>query len=73
MINFLIFTYSEDYFLFPQLSKSILDSLRPVMQLNTELLSFVDSKEKAIEYLKEQYSFKHSIDIPNLLSEQYQI
>lgn len=73
IINFLIFAYSEDYFLSPQLSKSILDSLRPVMQLNTELLSLVDSKNKAMEYLKEQYSFKHSIDIPNLLSEKYQI
>ena len=73
LINFLIFAYSEDYFLSPLLSQSTLDSIKPVMQLNTELLSLVDNKEKALDYLKEQFSFKHRNDIPNLLSKQYHI
>lgn len=72
VINFIIFAYTEDYFISPTISEQILNQMFTVASKSTDLISstpFVN----AVDIVKEHYSFNEMQTIPNILSKEYQI
>lgn len=74
IINYLIFLYCEDYFVSPELSDDVLDSLKPLAGKTTEFRTdsritqkTILEKERAINSLKTREA------VPNLLSERFKL
>lgn len=72
VVNYIIFAYTEDFFMFPDLSADIISQLKKVASKSPELISsypFADGMNTATEH----FSFDGIKTIPNILSEEYKI
>lgn len=72
VVNYIIFAYTEDFFMSPLLSEKTVAELTNVASKSTELLSsnpFV----KGIDIATKHFSFDEMNIIPNILSEEYRI
>ena len=68
-INYLIFKYSEDYFLSRTLDEECLDLLSAVAAESGIFINFGNKTRK--ELYVENYCFNKSNQIPNILGEEY--
>lgn len=75
IINYMIFAYTEDFLLSPNLDQQVLNKLKDVaaktstISLNPFNVEFSKLKESSKKHL----SFDNADQIPNILSEQYKI
>lgn len=72
VINYIVFAYTEDYFISPSVPEETLKQLLKAARKSTDLISstpFVNLIDIANEY----YSFDEMQTIPNILSEEFQI
>lgn len=72
-INYIIFAYSEDYFLSPLLPKNVRNELSSVAGKTSEGLSVLPSSEELIDCAKDIYNYDEAENIPNLLSVEYSL
>lgn len=72
VINYILFSYTEDYFLSINIPQKVLDEMLSVSGKTPELMSFTppDSR-RAIEAAKEIFNLQMRHSIPNLLSKDF--
>lgn len=73
LINYLIFLYTEDFFISPLVSNSILEKLKPVFEKTNQDFAENENILAALQKEKIKFSLRNIPDIPNLLSEDYKI
>lgn len=72
VINYILFSYSEDYFLSVTLPQNVLKELVTLSAKTPELLALAPpSTEEILEAAKEIFDFRGRQNIPNLLSNQF--
>lgn len=72
VINYILFSYSEDYFLSANISREIFDELVTLSGKTPELMTFTPpTPENALEAAKELFDFHDRSNIPNLFSKQF--
>lgn len=72
VINYILFSYSEDYFLSANISKDILDELTVLSGKTPEMLTFSPTMLKnSIDEAKKIFDYSERFDIPNLLSNKF--
>ena len=72
VINYILFSYSEDYFLSSNIPQNILKELVALSGKTPELLTLTPpSPERILEAAKEIFDFRDRQNIPNLLSRQF--
>lgn len=72
VINYILFSYSEDYFLSSNIPQNILKELVALSGKTPELLTLTPpSPERILEAAKEIFDFRDRQNIPNLLSSQF--
>ena len=72
VVNYIIFAYTEDFFMSPVLSDNTISELTKTACKSTELVSsnpLLNGVETAVEH----FSFDEMNTIPNILSEEYKI
>ena len=74
-INYILFSYTEDYFISPSVEKSILDELAALSAKSSDLLAmgYYPSQEMLHETVKNIYGFQEMDRVPNLLAEEYAV
>lgn len=72
VVNYIIFAYTEDYFMSPELSEDTIAKLTKVACKSTNLVS-LNPFANGIDTAKEHFSFTEKDSIPNILSEEFQI
>lgn len=74
VINFILFAYSEDYYLSPVINKEITDQLCEVAGKTTDIFADASTnKSQHLEATSGNYDYNARNTIPNLLSEKYAI
>ena len=74
VINYILFSYTEDYFLSVDIPQILLDELRSVSSKTPELISFIQPNlREVLEIEKENFNLQMRHNIPNLLSKEYSI
>lgn len=72
VINYILFSYSEDYFLSATLPQNVLVELVALSAKTPEFLALAPpSPEGILEAAKEIFNFRGRQNIPNLLSNQF--
>lgn len=72
IINYIVFSYSEDFFLSPLLSDETITALTEAGKNTTDLFTtspFLDPRKAICDI----YNFESAKNLPNILSEQYKI
>lgn len=72
VINYIIFAYTEDFFMSPKLSEDTITKLTKAASKSADLVS-LNPFAKGIDTATEHFSFSEINSIPNILSEEYQI
>ncbi len=72
VVNYIIFAYTEDYFMSPKLSKDTTAKLINAARKSPDLVS-LNPFANGIDTATEHFSFTEMNSIPNILSEEYQI
>ncbi len=72
-INYIVFCYSEDYYLSKSINEDVItnDNLRKVSGITG--ISFLDSGLGIIEKLRKHYTLNRAKDIPNILMKKYRV
>ena len=74
IINYILFAYTEDFFLSPDLKKETLEELNEVAGKSTEFFSFFQGgNQKKMEMVQEIYNYEEATQIPNLLLKKYKV
>ena len=74
VINYILFSYTEDYFLSINIPQTALDEILPVSGKTPELMSFTPPDlQDTLEVAKEIFNLQMRHSIPNLLSEDFAI
>lgn len=74
IINYILFSYCEDYFISPKVEKDILEKLKRLMGKTSSMLSGVPTTiDEQLEAIKKVYNFSERNIVPNLLSKEYAI
>nr|WP_317358038.1 hypothetical protein [uncultured Tyzzerella sp.] len=72
LINYIIFSYSEEYFISPEVNDEILKKLLPLAQKTSTGYSLEElTDNQKMEDLKRQFNFKERNNYPNLLSNKF--
>ena len=72
IINYIIFSYSEDYFLSPNLDKETLNKLIALSGKTPEMIGFYPTTTtQQLEGVRRIYNYEERISVPNLLSNKY--
>ncbi len=71
IINYIIFSYSEDYFLSPNLDKETLNKLMPLSGRTPEIIGFSTTTVQRLEELRKIYNYDERFLVPNLLSDKF--
>lgn len=72
IINFILFSYTEDYFLSPNISKDVIEELSEVSGMTTNMLAEVGTtKSQHLEEVIKNFDYNGRHEIPNLLSEEF--
>ena len=72
IINYIIFSYSEDYFLSPNLDKETLNKLIALSGKTPEMIGFYPTTiTQQLEGVRGIYNYEERISVPNLLSNKY--
>lgn len=72
VVNYIIFAYTEDFFMSPLLSDETVDALTKVAAKSPELMT-KNPFLNGIDIATEHFSFDEMNTIPNILSEEYKI
>ncbi len=72
VVNYIIFAYTEDFFMSPELSEDTIAKLTKTACKSTELVS-LNPFTNGIDAATEHFSYTEMNSIPNILSEEYQI
>ena len=78
IINYILFSYTDDYFYYPNLSKRIINKLTnlasktPAIKVSNSMTE-TEKKQKILYYYKKLYNYKEYIKYPNLLSKEFAI
>lgn len=74
VINYILFSYTEDYFLSPNIPKNTLDELLPLSGKTPELISLTPPNlHEVFEVEKEIFNLGERCSVPNLLLSQFGI
>ena len=74
IINYILFSYCEDYFISPKVEKDILEKLKRLMGKTSSMLSDMPTTiDEQLEAIKKVYNFSERNIVPNLLSKEYAI
>ncbi len=74
IINYIVFAYSEDYFLSPILPKEILAKLTTLAGKTTQFFSFLPATAgEFFDKVKKIYNFEEKDTVPNLLGEEFSL
>lgn len=72
IINYIIFSYSEDYFLSPNLDKETLNKLRALSGKTPEMMGFFPTTTvQQLEEVSKIYNYDECFLVPNLLSDKF--
>ena len=72
IINYIIFSYSEDYFLSPNLDKETLNKLMALSGKTSEMIGFYPTTTaQQLEGITEIYDYNEWLSVPNLLSDKF--
>lgn len=72
IINYIIFSYSEDYFLSPNLDKKVLNKLKALSGKTPEMLGFYPTTAvQKLQSIQKIYDYNEQLSVPNLLSDKY--
>lgn len=72
VINFILFSYCEDYFVSPHVSKKVLKQLNDLMGKTSSLLAtWPTTNEEQLEEIKKVYDFNARFSVPNLFSQEF--
>lgn len=78
IINYILFSYTDDYFYYPNLPKKIINKLTnlasktPAIKVPNSMTE-TEKKQKILYYYKKLYNYKEYIKYPNLLSKEFAI
>ncbi|WP_367567210.1 hypothetical protein [Lacrimispora sp.] len=74
IINFILFSYTEDYFLSPNISKDVIGELSEVSGKTTNMLADAGTtKSQHLEEISNNFDYNDRYKIPNLLLEEFAI
>ncbi len=72
IINYIIFSYSEDYFLSPSLGKETLNELISLSAKTSEMISFCPTTEyQQLDGIRKVYDYADRFSVPNLLLDKF--
>lgn len=72
IINYIIFAYTEDYFLSPDLDEKVLNKLMPLSGKTSEMIGFYPTTiDQRIEGIRKIYDFDERFSTPNLLTQDF--
>lgn len=72
IINYILFSYTEDYFLSAKLPKNVLENLRALSGKTPEFSALApQSSEIVLKNAKEIFDFSDRDSVPNMLSNQF--
>lgn len=72
IINYIIFSYSEDYFLSPNLGKETLNKLMSLSGKTPEMIGFyLTTESQQLEGIKKIYDYDGRFSVPNLLLDKF--
>ena len=72
IINYIIFSYSEDYFLSPNIDKEILNKLIALSGKTPEMIGFYPTTTaQQLEGVRKIYDYDERFSVPNLLSDKF--
>lgn len=72
IINYIIFSYSEDYFLSPNLDKETLNKLMSLSGKTPEMIGFYPTTVfEQLEGIREIFDYSERFSVPNILSDKY--
>lgn len=72
IINYIIFSYSEDYFLSPNLGKETLNKLMSLSGKTPEMIGFYPTTEsQQLEGIRKIYDYDDRFSVPNLLLDKF--
>lgn len=72
IINYIIFSYSEDYFLSPNLDKETLNKLMALLGKTPEMIGFSPiTTVQQLEEVRKIYTYDERFLVPNLLSDKF--
>lgn len=79
VINYIIFSYSEEYFLSPTLDKDVLDKLKVLSGKTPEMISLHQTKvsqrvreiKKKMKEIKNEFDYSERNSVPILLSDEF--
>ena len=72
VINYILFSYCEDYFISPLIEKETLEKLKKLMGKTSTMLGYIPTTaNECLEAIKKIYDFSERNEVPNLLSSKY--
>lgn len=72
IINFILFSYTEDYFISPSIPKDIMEKLSDASGKTTNMLADTNTtKSQQLQEIIDNFNYNERNKIPNLLSEQF--
>ena len=76
IVNYILFSYTEEYFLSPLISKNTLDQLKELVYKTSDFYRKTenpDDKKEVFKKIREIYNYDESLKFPNLLLEKFSI
>lgn len=76
IVNYILFSYTEEYFLSPLVPKNVLNKLRELACKMSDCYRRTENpsdRKKVFKQIQEIYNYNKSSEFPNLLSEKYSI